>query len=335
MNFRSYLFILRCLSFSKIINLCKLYASYRLSILLKKNIHSGCPAFLSLEPTNHCNLKCPQCPSGTDTMNRPRGLMSMDTFYKCIKELKKSVIFVNLYFQGEPFINNEFYNMVSFANRHRIYTSTSTNLHCLTPGNATRTVNCGLKRVIVSIDGFNQETYASYRKNGSFAKAMEGLRNLKQAKEAVKSPYPYIVAQCLILKTTELHLKKIEKMLYNAGADKVEFKTAQFYDFKKGNELMPTVGKGRYMLGEHNEFEIKSKLPNKCWRMWNSAVVTWNGGIVPCCYDKSGTFKMGNINNSSFVDIWNADLYNSFRLSILESRKKIDICKNCTEGLRK
>jgi radical SAM protein with 4Fe4S-binding SPASM domain len=76
----------------------------------------------------------------------------------------------------------------------------------------------------------------------------------------------------------------------------------------------------------------KNKLLNQCWRMWQGCVVTWDGSIVPCCFDKDAKYKLGQLKSESFNSIWFSDEYNKFRKSILKSRNQIDICNNCTEG---
>ncbi len=68
--------------------------------------------------------------------------------------------------------------------------------------------------------------------------------------------------------------------------------------------------------------------------MWNSLVVTFDGKAVPCCFDKDATHKFGNLNEQSFPEIWSNNQYNNFRKTLFTNRKSIDICKNCTEGLK-
>ena len=66
--------------------------------------------------------------------------------------------------------------------------------------------------------------------------------------------------------------------------------------------------------------------------MWSSAVITVNGELVPCCFDKDAVHKMGDLKISSFSKIWNSKVYNSFRNQIFLDRSQIEICKNCSEG---
>jgi radical SAM protein with 4Fe4S-binding SPASM domain len=68
--------------------------------------------------------------------------------------------------------------------------------------------------------------------------------------------------------------------------------------------------------------------------MWHSCVMTWDGSIVPCCFDKDAKYSMGNINEKTFGEIWNGDAYRDFRAQLFTNRKSIDICRNCTEGLK-
>jgi radical SAM protein with 4Fe4S-binding SPASM domain len=66
--------------------------------------------------------------------------------------------------------------------------------------------------------------------------------------------------------------------------------------------------------------------------MWHSCVITWDGKVVPCCFDKDAKFVLGDLTQQTFEEIWNGKKYQDFRKSLLYSRQEIEICKNCTEG---
>jgi radical SAM protein with 4Fe4S-binding SPASM domain len=63
-------------------------------------------------------------------------------------------------------------------------------------------------------------------------------------------------------------------------------------------------------------------------------VITWDGKVVPCCFDKDAHFVLGDLSQNSFQEIWNGEKYHRFRQSLMRSRSEIEICKNCTEGTR-
>jgi MoaA/NifB/PqqE/SkfB family radical SAM enzyme len=98
----------------------------------------------------------------------------------------------------------------------------------------------------------------------------------------------------------------------------LELKTAQIYDYEKGSDLIPDEGQfSRYRHNGHDMYSIKNEHQNKCWKMWHSCVMTWDGDIVPCCFDKDAKYTMGNIHQQSFKDIWNGDKYQEFRAGYL------------------
>ncbi len=79
---------------------------------------------------------------------------------------------------------------------------------------------------------------------------------------------------------------------------------------------------------------IKNELLNHCWKLWHSCVITWNGIVVPCCFDKDAAYRLGNLKEQTFKQIWQNQNYQTFRKLIIQGRDKIEICKNCTEGCK-
>ena len=127
--------------------------------------------------------------------------------------------------------------------------------------------------------------------------------------------------------------KKKEKWTEISWTDfrRLVFKTAQLYNFENGNPLLTTIDKyARYALGEDGKYHIKSKLPNKCLRLWSGAVINSKGDLVPCCFDKDSKHSFGNISSQSFSTTWHNKKASNFRKSILENRKQFDMCRNCT-----
>ena len=125
-------------------------------------------------------------------------------------------------------------------------------------------------------------------------------------------------------------------MAKEIGVDEVWFKTAQVYDFKNDpNQLIPHNERySRYKTGANGSVQSKNKMENHCWKMWHSNVITWDGKVLPCCFDKDATHRLGNLKEQKFAQLWKGEGYQQFRRSLLQSRSEIDICKNCTEGTK-
>ena len=315
-------------------NAVRLYGSYQLSRLFKRPIHWGKPMVMEIEPTTSCNLRCPQCPSGLREFSRNTGMLDLTLYKKIIDEIHPELVYLILYFQGEPFLNKQFLEFVKYAAAKNIYTATSSNAHYFTDEMARATVESGLDRLIVSLDGITQDTYEKYRIGGNLEKVLEGTKRLVYWKKKLGSKTPHIIWQFIAFKHNEHQIPELEKKAKEIGVDELGIKTAQIYDYQHTDELIPeTEALSRYKKTEDG-YVIKNELLNQCWRMWRGSVVTWDGLVVPCCFDKDATHRFGDVSKESFEAVWKGEAYNNFRSAILRSRKEIDICTNCTEGTK-
>lgn len=323
------------LTFKRLTNLLKVYVSYFISKWRKKPMQWGKPIAIAIEPTTACNLGCPECPSGLKQFSRATGNLKEEFFAKVIEEVAKETMYLTFYFQGEPYINPKFLDMVALANQNKVYTTTSTNAHFLTEKNAKKTVESGLDRLIISIDGTTQETYENYRVHGKLEKVIEGTKNIVKWKKELKSSTPHVIFQFLVVKPNEHQIDEVYQLAKKLGVDEVKLKTAQVYDYKNGNPLIPNNEKySRYKKQKDGTYTIKNSLENNCWKLWHSCVVTWDGKVIPCCFDKDATHRLGDLNTHSFEDIWKGEKYQAFRELLFVGRKEIDICKNCSEGTK-
>lgn len=319
----------------KLWNAFLIFVSFYISRIVRRPVLWGRPISLSFEPTTSCNLRCPECPSGLRSFHRPTGMLQGDLFRKVIDEQEKTLAYLILYFQGEPFLNPEFLEFVRYASSKQIYTATSTNAHYLNDENAKATVQSGLDRLIISIDGLTQETYEQYRIGGNLEKVIEGTKNVVSWKKKLASKTPHIIFQFLAVRPNEHEVPELYELADELGVDQVAVKTAQLYDYENGNDLMPTNEHlSRYKKQSNGTYALKSKLMNHCWKMWHSSVLTWDGRVVPCCFDKDADHPMGTVQDNSFDSVWRSPEYRRFRSALLKGRSEIDICKNCTEGTK-
>ena len=335
-NFNDSLNLLSKLTLRRTWNAGKVLSSYYVSKLSRKPVQWGYPISISFEPTTSCNLRCPECPSGLRAFTRPTGMLQQNFFKDTIDQLSKDLLYLVFYFQGEPYLNPGFLEMVKYAGSKGIYTATSTNAHYLNDKNARSTVESGLDRLIISIDGTTQDVYQQYRVGGKLEKVLEGARNIVKWKQEQDSKQPFVVFQFLVVKPNEHQIEDIKKLAAEIGVDEVRFKTAQIYDYENDpNNLIPVNEKySRYRKNSKGEFVFKNKLQNHCWRLWHATVISWDGLVVPCCFDKDAQHTLGDLKGKSFKEVWHNDTYRRFRRQILQSRKNIDICANCSEGTR-
>lgn len=316
-------------------NAAKVLLSYYLTRLLRRPVQWGLPITISVEPTTACNLRCPECPSGLRAFTRPTGNLKADFFRQLVDELGRELMYLIFYFQGEPYINPNFLSMVRYASQRGIYTITSTNGHFLNKANAEETVRSGLDRLIISVDGTTQEVYENYRKAGQLETVLQGARNIVQARREMGASKPYLIFQFLVVRPNEHQIPDIYRLAEEIGIDEVKLKTAQVYDYEHGNPLIPLNERyARYAQQPDGTYRVKNKLLNHCWKLWHACVVTWDGLVVPCCFDKDAQHQLGDLKQQPFRKLWQGPAYQAFRAQLLEGRSQIDICTNCTEGCK-
>ncbi len=266
-------------------------------------------------------------------LTRQQGKLNFDLFKKLVDDVHRKTPAILLYFQGEPYMNPAFFEMVSYARSRKMFVSTSTNAHYLSQTNCRKTIESGLSKLVVSVDGTTQDVYEAYRRGGNLALVLEGIERLVKTKKELQARYPVIELQFIVFRHNEHQVNDIHKLSRQLGVDRLVLKSAQVYNFEKEKNIIPENPKySRYKKLPNGSYSFKSHQYNHCWKSWQSPVITWDGDVVPCCYDKNADHKAGNISNNTFKDAWKTEDLKSFFNRILADRNQNDICRNCPEG---
>lgn len=318
-------------SSKKLRNSILVLGGFLMSNILRKPFKLGFPVTISVEPVNFCNLSCPECTAGNGNLSRNPGQMDANLYANFIKEIKNYVSYLTLYFQGEPLLHPQFIEFVQLATQHRIFTASSTNAQIIDDVMAKKIVKSGLKKLIISMDGTTQKIYEKYRVGGSLALTEKGILSLIKWKKELNSSTPFVELQFLVLKHNEHQIPEIKKRAKSLGVNKLSLKTAQITNFEKGSNLLPTQTKyARYIKTQDGNYKRKKIIYNRCWRAFSGAVITVDGNVLPCSFDKNGEHAFGNINEQSLAEIWHSEKAHLFRKQVLRDRKAFSICQNCT-----
>jgi radical SAM protein with 4Fe4S-binding SPASM domain len=325
---------LKYLTLSRTVNIVKVLSSFTVSRIVRKPVVWGMPISYSIEPTNYCNLKCPECPSGLGALTRPLGMLSVEDFKTMADQIKDTGFYIQLYFQGEPYINKHLPEMIRYAQNKNIYISISTNGHYVNQKTVDNILVSAPDKLIFSMDGLDEESYQNYRVGGSFKKADAGLRMLIKRRNELKRKKPFVEFQFIVMKQNEHMLDDVKKYGKDVGVNKVVFKTMQVSSYENALHFLPSNKKySRYII-DNGSVKIKNKLKDHCFALWRTSVITWDGKVVPCCFDKDANFELGKLNGRTMRDVWRSEPYQNFRQGVLNNRKGLDMCTNCTEGLK-
>jgi len=310
-------------------NALRCYVSYALSLLGSVRIVHR-PMFVSVEPAAICQLHCPECPVGMRKGERlavsGERFMSCEVWERVLEQITPYAHTVQFYFQGEPLLHKDLPRMISEAHERGLYTIVSTNAQALTMEMAAELVKAGLSKIIISMDGLTEETYAAYRVGGNLAQCMHALSWLREAKDRLHGGTT-IELQCLRLRSNEHEWQEFKKRYKALGADRLVFKTAQLYDYTNGHPLMPSDERySRYAKGADGYYHRKP-IGRGCLRVWSGVVITTTGEVLPCCYDKAHAHAYGNIMKESLETLFSNKQALAFRKAALAQNP--DICKQC------
>ena len=256
--------------------------------------------------------------------------MERGLYQKILSELNPYLININLYFQGEPMLHPRFFEFAAMAKGTHI--TVSTNGHLLTEENCTRLAASGIGKLIISLDGMSEKAYSAYRSGGSAQQVISGLHHLSSLLGESKSKMK-VEVQFLVNRYNEEEAGEAVLLAQRLGFKPV-LKSMQLPENGDAADWLPSEKKfRRYLETPDGTLAVRSRFKNRCFRLWFNPVVLYTGEVAPCCFDKDGDYIMGDLNISTFREIWHGEKLRAFRRQLLTSRSSIPICRNCTTGL--
>ena len=322
----------------KRINRIKIKLGYRLG--LSKAL--GKPKMITLEPTNHCNLKCPLCPTGAGDSSVEYGLFKLEKYKKVVDVFSKWAQTIQLFSWGEPILNKSFPEMIRYAsqNPYKIRSTTSVNLNATNDEQIKGLLTSNLDALHVSIDGVTQEVYEKYRVGGNLETVLNNLKKLLAAKELYKSNTK-IIWDFLVMKQNEHQVEDAKKMAKNFGV-KINIDCVRTH--LKDDYLNPVakmIDKYSEWLPndpQYNSYNMDTKTRKKtldfCKKPWQEVMINWNGDVFPCsCIHTEEKDRYGNIFEQDFEDIWNGEKYVAARKELLDQPSDVHtICHTCKKN---
>jgi len=322
-NFDGIPLVAERLSFRKKINL--LLAG--LDMFFPSKYSFSLPPVIHIEPTNICNLKCPLCPTGSRTLKRQKGIMSLKTFQTILDEAGDTLISVYFFSFGEPFLNKDLPNMIAACTKQNILSLISTNGHFLqTLEEATAVVSAGLNILIIAIDGSNQKIYQKYRKNGDIEKVKRCAALIEEAKVKNGSQFPYTVLRTVVTKDNEKDLSNIERLARQLRVNMFSTKSLGcLVQDEKFTNFEPEEKRLRRF--ENKDRQQARSQHFRCPFPFRQPVFMWDGTLVGCEYDHEKEFSFGIIEKKGYKKSWNSANAKNLRTRILKGDNLPAFCQ--------
>ncbi|MDI6781435.1 MAG: radical SAM protein [bacterium] len=336
------------------------YIQSGMAVLFKPLKVWALPVHLIIEPTTFCPLKCRMCKREKYVASPSH--MSFEGFKRIFDQIRP--LRLTLSGLGESLVNPALVDMISYANKNGAQVSTTSSL-ALSGINMEQLVVSGLKRLKVSLDAADAQTYQHIRGLDLFDRVVDNIRTivaLKQKKNTfaarMDSSLPYLCLQVVIQSKNVFQLSQIVELAHDLGVNTVSFRPVGLAgieekrdeliaglttdevicQMKKARDTAKKIGMktnlNDLLTGTfHKTWDVVCNKGNQniqdCSFPWFSMYITVDGEVKPCCMFSYLDAKFGNLWQEDIHAIWNNAKYQGFR-QVLKNGKYPDVrCQGC------
>jgi SynChlorMet cassette radical SAM/SPASM protein ScmE len=316
------------------------------------------PRYIDIEITDKCNLRCKYCSHFSSPGNTWIDI-AKEEWMRFFDELNRCAVLKVTLSGGEPFYREDLPELIQGIVSNQMRFNLLSNGTLITEELASflaSTHRCD--EVQISIDGSIPTTHDAFRGEGSFSKAVAGIKTLQNHRIAVTVRVTIhkknvreldAIAKYLLEEiglpgfstNSASHMglcrKNMEQIQLNVEEQFIAMSSLlrlnkQYKECISAN-AGPLADAKNWMLMERSRRAGKEKIPGRgclvaCGPIFNKIAVRADGTIIPCC--QIGHIKLGRINQDNLKEIWN----NHPELKRLRERRSVSLkdfafCEGC------
>ena len=277
------------------------------------------PKTIRIENTKLCNETCTFCPY---TMEEGKGKhMSEEIYHLALSQHRElggdKILFPSTL--GEPLLSRHFEDWVKIASTQYGYSEihTFSNATVLHPERANRLMDNGLTGIMFTLHGLTQEYFQEITGFKYYDRVVDNIRYFAQENARRKHPVKVFLTIYSPHHKAFVEEHSLVRELKDLGVILTIHDMSELHNW--GGDI------------QVNESKLHAEHQIPCKRLWSQIGIAYNGDIVMCCCDYSGSVKLGNINESSLQDIFFLGEHKKIRdLHQLGESSKIKVCSECT-----
>lgn len=276
------------------------------------------PREFHIEVSNHCNANCIMCPQ--KKMKRKREHMPWQVFTKIIDEcavFEGTGLWMNLHKDGEPLLDPILFDRIDYIRKKlkKSHIHFSSNASLLTDSIIDKLLESPPDSIVFSVDGTTSETYEQIRRGLSYQKTKENLENFFKRKKSALNNRIQVIMQ-MVVNDKNKNQKTDYLKLWQGKADKIMFKN--MHNFLDQETSI-------------HGCSLSDKMLSRCRQPFSTMIVFCNGDVGLCCWDYDNFLKLGNIERSPLLNIFNNDMFLKVRTAMIKKDcKDIPLCSRCS-----
>lgn len=316
------------------------------------------PLYVAWDTTYRCNLHCIHCCFGelNNKIEYSKELTTQEA-KKLLDELAEIKIASLQFAGGEPFVREDFLQLIEYASDMPYARSIATNGMFISQDVAKQLKDCNICNVQISLDGSTQGIHEYIRGKGTYSKTVNAIKQL------VKNGIPVVVAT-LLSRHNINNVTKMLSFLFDLGVDtfRLQFLMPEGNAKNIYNELLlkPFQIKETVEMLENHEIIKQNKMTlalpcfytgsrknidsvvfsnyivNSCGAGCINMNISASGNVTACGILTSEEWSCGNIREQTISDIWKNEKFNMWRTPI-QFTGKCGTCpsvKACMGGCR-
>lgn len=284
------------------------------------------PKRLQLETFYGCNAKCVMCAIRLPP-TRKIGAMSWEMSKKVFDEMAPYVDRMeklDLFALGEPLLDPFLYDRIRYAKSKGFKSiGISTNADLFNEDRQRKLLEAGIDAVIISIDGIKKETHEEIRKNVKYERVVGNAQSFIKMRN--DGNYPVRIVVRFIRQKRNADEWEAYKEFWKPKLSKQRGDKLIVYDVNTmGGEFS---SKEELVARLHMDIERRP-----CHMVFDRLIVLADGTVPLCCEDTPrATYRLGNVNETSPIDIYNNEAFTKIRETHREGNKNsMELCKECT-----
>lgn len=278
-----------------------------------------------LEINNNCNLNCSFCPEPT----LPKGFISETVFASRLKQVNGLSERICLHVWGEPLGHPQFGNLIAICDQVNAPIEITTNATLLQENIYSILISKSIQQINFSLQSF-LDNYPAADPKAYLAKIFRFI-DLSM----LERPDLYLNLRLWNIKEGELDTKSLQ-VLDAIGSH---------FGLSINPRVEPQLGKSKKIKDRlYLHFDTRFVWPDlanefiseqgTCYGTRSQFAILVDGTVVPCCLDKNGIIKLGNIDQEPLEMIFNSTKFLKIKEGFLQNQLTQELCQKCQYATR-